>query len=581
MVASRRQRGQSWRHRAGVLRLALAAVLSSGLAVAAVPAPRPELHFTEVAAASGLEFVNRYGSAEKIYPTEFGGSGGAWVDYDVDGWPDLVLVNALAGPASDPAAGAGDPAAPGHGLFRNDAGEFDAVAATAGVDDAVWGNGAAVADVDHDGFPDLYVTAIGANRLYRNNGDGTLSRWDAGAEDQGWGTSAVFLDWDGDGHLDLYVVNYVDFDETVPPLGAGVCFYRGIEVFCGPEGLRGARDALYRNLGDGSFAPWPGFEADPAGTYGFAAVATDCDGDGQPDLYVATDSTVNLLYRHAAGGFEDWSLFGGAGYSGSGQEQAGMGATAADYDRDGDFDLFVTNFQNDYNTLYRNRGDCLYEDVSGPSGLSRSSLDYLGWATLFVDLDGDADEDLYVANGHIYPQLDARGIESYPQRNLVYLNRLSESGEPVFEEIGEVPGSGLGAVASSRGAAVADHDNDGDTDLLVTNIDGPPHLLRNDGEPVHPSLLLDLVGRSGNRSAYGARVTVVSGDVVQHRELRVSDGYAGSNDRRLRIHLPSGRAEELTIRWRGGEESRLTDVGPGWFVIDESRGVIARRPSRP
>ncbi|MFQ5744175.1 MAG: CRTAC1 family protein [Acidobacteriota bacterium] len=579
------------------LRLSPALLVAALSLTASVPvggAANAKVRFVDVAAEAGILFTNVYGTLEKAYITEMGGSGAGWLDYDLDGWPDLLLVNGLPGPADDPVAAtrealrADGPQLPedgssgtGNALFRNLGSAFERVGDVAGVADRMWGNGVAVGDVDDDGFGDLYVTAIGSNRLYRNNGDGTFSVWPAGAEDEGWGTSALFTDWDGDGHLDLYVANYVDFDAAATAtLGDGLCFYRGIEVFCGPEGLQGARDILYRNNGDGSFTRWPQAEVDGEATYGFALVATDCDGDQRPDIYVADDSTINLLYRHdGEAGIEDWSLFGGAGYNGGGQEQAGMGVTAADYDGDGDIDLYVTNFQHDYNTLYRNRGDCVFEDTSEQLGLASSSFPYMGWAPQFADLDGDADEDLFVANGHIHPQLDAAGLEPYRQRNLLYLNQLSESGEAGFLEARDSAGPGLAIATSSRSAAVADFDDDGDVDLLVTNINARPNLLRNDSDSQYPVLRLSLIGRHGNRDAYGARVMVESGGRRQVRELRASDGYLSSNDVRLLVFLPGGRAERVQVQWPGGGVTELRDVAPAWLVIDELGGIVARRGS--
>ena len=554
------------------------------------PAGPPSQQDIELVAATGdaaISFTHRYGAADKAYIMEMGGSGGAWLDYDVDGWVDLVLVNALPVSSADPPATIaayergelGLDNAAGHRFFRNHGGRFDDVTGSAGVGDVTWGNGAAVADVDNDGFPDLYVTAIGANVLYRNNGDGTFSRWASGAEDPRWGTSAAFTDWDGDGYVDLYVANYVDFDaKPIPSLESGACVYRGVAVHCGPEGLAGEVDAFYRNRGDGSFVPWPGASPDEEATFGLAVVATDCDDDRRPELYVASDSTINLLYRRGAdGGLVDESLFSGAGYNGAGREQAGMSVAAADYDGDGDLDLFVTNFQHDYNTLYRNFGDCRFEDVSEQLGLVVSSLPYMGWGAQFLDVDGDGDQDIFVANGHVYPQLDAAGLEPWGQRNLLYVNQLVQTGEAHYTEIGESAGPGMQVLAASRSVLVADYDNDADLDLLVTNLDAAPTLLQNTGRSAAPALRLSLVGRTMNRSAYGARVIVESGGRSQVFELRGSDGYLGSNDPRLLIFLPGGVADRLHIVWQSGEVTTLENVPPGWLIVDEQRGAIARR----
>ncbi|MGD8331434.1 MAG: CRTAC1 family protein [Acidobacteriota bacterium] len=556
---------------------------------AAPSADSPLPRLVDASAGSGITFRHRYGSLRKIWPTEFGGSGGGWIDYDLDGRIDLVLINGLDDFADDPIgattrslAGAPDASTGnddtlGHRLYRNGPAGFEELSGT-GIEDRVWGDGIAVGDVDNDGFPDVYVTAIGPNRLYRNNGDGTFSPWTAGAEDERWSTSASLTDWNGDGWLDLYVVNYVTFDPvSTAKQGDGVCNYRGVDVFCGPEGLEGSSDALYLNRGDGTFEPVDDPPIDPERTYGFAIVATDCDGDLRPEVFVAADSTMNLLYSRIEEQVDDMSLYSGAGYSGAGREQAGMGVTAGDFDDDGDMDLFVTNFQSDYNTLYRNIGDCFFEDVSEPLGLGGTSLPFMGWAPQFVDIDGDADLDLYVANGHIYPQLDDEGLEPYEQRNLLYLNRLRDEGEARFDEVGEQADEGMDLVHGSRAALAGDFDDDFDIDILVTNINGTPDLLRNDTPMSSPMLRLSLIGRGGNRTAYGARISVTSGDIEQTLELRGSEGYAGSNDPRLLVALPGGRAERVVIAWRDGATTRLDDVAPGWIVVDEQRGIIARR----
>ncbi len=543
----------------------------------------------EATAEHGITFRHRYGSLEKFWPTEFGGSGGGWIDYDLDGRLDLILINALDDFADDPEgatarslSGAPDASTAaddtlGHRLFRRTGDGFEELAGT-GIEDRVWGNGIAVGDVDNDGFPDVYITAIGPNRLYRNNGDGTFSPWETGAEDARWSTSAALTDWNDDGLLDVYVVNYVTFDPVgTARQGDGVCNYRGIDVFCGPEGLQGAADGLFLNQGDSTFVPVEEPPIDPDLTYGFALVASDCDGDLLPEVFVAADSTMNLLYSRVEEQIDDMSLFSGAGYSGAGREQAGMGATAGDFDGDADMDLFVTNFQSDYNTLYRNIGGCFFEDVSEALGLSGSSLPFMGWAPQLIDIDGDADLDLFIANGHIYPQLDDAGMEPYEQRNLLYLNRLREGGEARFEEVGEQVGGGMALVHGSRAAVAGDFDDDFDTDILVTNINGTPDLLRNESTLPYPVLRVSLVGRTGNRTAYGARLTVESSEIQQSLELRGSDGYAGSNDPRLLVALPGGRADSVVIEWRGGATTRLADVGPGWIVVDEQNGVIARR----
>jgi len=349
------------------------------------------------------------------------------------------------------------------------------------------------------------------------------------------------------------------------------------QAFCGPEGLVGQRDRFYRGLADATFIEWPEARVDAEAGFGLAVAALDCDDDGSPEIYVANDSTMNLLYRRdGEGQLDEQALLLGAGYSADGREQAGMGVTSADFDGDGLLDLFVTNFQNDHNTLYRNLGGCTFQDETDLRQLAVSSFPFMGWAALFVDIDGDADQDLFVANGHIHPAVETQGIEAYAQRNLLYRNDLRETGSARFAEVGATAGDGMAILESSRGAVRADYDNDGDVDLLVTNIDSVPTLIRNDSVMTYPALRLTLVGRSANRSAYGAAVVVFSGGTRQRFELRDSDGYAGANEGRLLAFLPSGVAERIEIRWPGGGTTVLAEQASGAIVVDQLRGVVAR-----
>jgi hypothetical protein len=542
--------------------------------------------FREVGAALGLEMSAAYGTAERPWVTDSGGAGAGWIDYDGDGRLDLFVANGLAGPSDRPyeatrAALAGAPLAesrlpdgrmPHNELFRSDGNRVRPVGALAGVADSAWSNAVVAGDIDNDGFVDLIVTTIGPNISYRNNGDGTFSRWELGLEDERWGTGLALLDWDLDGDLDAYLANYVDFDAaTTGTLGDGVCNYMGIEVFCGPMGLTGSQDVFFENVDGAGMRPWSGIEVDPERTFGFAAIGFDCDNTPGQEIYVANDSNINLLYRRDGGDIEDLSLFSGAGFSGAGREQAGMGIAAGDVDDDGDLDLLVSNFQRDYNTLYENLGDCVFQDRAAETGLAAGSYPYMAWASLFFDADGDGDLDAFVANGHLYPQLADRGLEEFGQPNHLYLNELRQTGRVSFE----IAAVGTGTERSSRGAAFGDFDNDRDLDVVVTQIDASPALLRNETAMARPALRLTLVGRSSSRTPYGTRVEVTSGATTQVRELRAGDGYLGSNDTRLLFFLPGDQADRVEIRWPRGATVVYENVAPGDLLIDEEHGLRA------
>lgn len=534
--------------------LALAEALSPGLSSKVAP---PQVRFTDVAQSAGLDFRHVSGSAEKKYILETISGGVAWIDYDRDGWPDLYLVNA--GRWEDLWEG---PPSARNGLYRNNRdGTFTNVTRAAGVAGNGWGMGTVAADFDNDGWTDLYLCNYGPNILYRNNGDGTFSdvTAKAGVGDRRWSSSAAFADFDGDGWLDLYVTNYVDFDHRRAP--PPQCQYRGIEVHCGPKGLPPAADVFFRNNGDGTFADVTarvGMAA-PA-SYGLGAVWGDFDNDGDIDLYVANDSMANFLFRNRGNGtFEETGLLSGTAYNEDGKAQAGMGVDFGDYDRDGLFDLFVTNFSDDYNTLYRNLGKGVFRDVAYTAAVAFPSWQYLGWGTFFFDYDHDGWEDLFVANGHIYPQVDRYQIGTrFAQRKLLFHN-LGNGG---FEEIAENSLFGLAERKSSRGAAYADFDNDGDLDVAVNNMDARVSLFRNQGgHAAGHWIVLALEGQRTNRGAVGVRVTVETEAGRQMREARAGSSYQSSHDPRLHFGVGSATViRRLTVRWTHGTIQQFENV---------------------
>ncbi|MDA2926483.1 CRTAC1 family protein, partial [Acidobacteria bacterium AH-259-G07] len=516
------------------------------------------LYFVDIAERAGLDFQHVSGSPEKKYILETISGGVAWIDYNRDHWPDLYLVN----------GGSWEELLEGkrtvsNALYRNNRdGTFTNVTESAGVGGSRWGMGATIGDYNNDGWPDLYVCNYGSNTLYRNNGDGTFTDVTllAGVGDDHWSSSAAFADYDADGWLDLYVVNYIEFDYRRAP--APACQYRGIQVHCGPEGMTAASDVLYRNKGDGTFVQVTRSAgmAQVLPSYGLGLVWTDYDNDGDIDLYVANDSMANFLFRnHGEGTFEEVGLLSGVGFSEDGNAQAGMGLATADYDHDGALDFYVTNFSDDYNTLYRNMGSGFFRDVSYASGVAFASWQFLSWGTQFFDFDNDGWEDIFVSNGHIYPQVDDYQIGThFYQRKLVFQNL----GNGKFKEVAEALGSDLSKLWSSRGAAFADFDNDGDVDIAVNNMDDRPSLLRNEGgSGAGHWLTLALEGVRTNRSAIGVRVTLETEKGRQLREVQGGSSYQSTNDFRLHFGLgASQKVKEVVVKWTNGVLQEFEDL---------------------
>lgn len=504
--------------------------------------------FVEVGAEAGVTLAVRSGTPEKGHIVECNTGGVALFDYDLDGDVDIFVVN-----GSD-LAGFPVGREPRAALYRNDGDwSFAEVAAQVGVDHVGWGMGCAVADYNADGWPDLLVTNFGGVALYRNEqGRFREVAVQVGLDDQGWTTGASFGDFDGDGDLDLYLAKYLEFDPAQLP--GNNCTWLGLTVFCGPVGLEAAADRYFRNEG-----PAQGWRFADASRevglvddrlYGFGVLALDYDGDGDQDLYVANDAGPNLLYRNEGGHFAEVGVAAGCALSGEGREQASMGIAAGDYDRDGDTDLVVTNFSHDHNTLYQNQGDGTFRDLSFATLIGRASIAFLGWGVVFFDWDNDGDEDLFVANGHVYPQVDGQDVgTSYAQPNQLFANQ----GQGDFVELSRVAGPALAEVKSSRGAAAGDLDNDGDLDLVVVNIDAPPSLLRNEGGNQRHWLEVGLSAAGPNPQAIGARVRALAGGRWQERAVRAGTGYLSQDDQRLHFGLGGQmRVDSLVVYWPDG-----------------------------
>jgi hypothetical protein len=485
------------------------------------------------------------------------GAGVCILDFDGDGAWDLLFPDRRL------------PDSPsGTRLYRgNGALGFEEVTASAGIDDSEWSIGCAVGDVDNDGDSDLYLTRLGRNGFLRNNGDGTFAEVEVGAEHDSWNTGAAFGDLDLDGLLDLYVCSYIDLSRI--DLRAR-CNYFGIEVFCGPNGLPGARDALYRNENGSRFRDMTeALVEDPPGR-GFSVLLLDLDSDRLPEIRVANDASMQFLFKNLGGfRFEDVSLLSGAGYSALGMEQSGMGLAASDYDSDGDEDLYVTNFHRDYNTLFRNDGGLSFEDATSAAGLALPTLSRLGWGASFLDVGNDGALDLFVANGHIYPELEKHREVGEPYRQPPQLFLGDGSGR--FVEVAPVKNA---PARLGRGVAVADLDGSGSLDLVVTNLGGAPDLYLGERPAGAPGkwIRLRLAGTSSNRDGLGAVIRLEG----RHRELRLSDGFLGSSEPVVHFGLGDEvRARNLEVQWPSGSSDSCAGLSTSrTHVIKEGQGCL-------
>jgi hypothetical protein len=524
-----------------------------------------EVTFTDVTKSSGISF-SRVSAPEKKYILESMSGGVALFDFDRDGLLDVYLVN------SPTVVTARDARSARSELWRNRGdGTFVDVTDKTGVGYPGWGMGVAVADFDNDGWDDLYVTCYGKNRLYKNNGDGSFADLTdkAAVGDPRWSAGAAFADYDVDGWLDLFVANYVDVRlDALPEFGKGkYCEFHGIPVQCGPRGLPGSGDSLYRNNGNGTFTDvsTKAGVADPAGRFGMGVGWADFDGNGRPDLFVANDSGPNFLYKNNGDGtFTDVGLESGTSLSEDGKEQGSMGVAIGDYDHTGRWSIFVTNFADEYNALYRHEKAFLFSDVSFASQTAKVSLPFVGWGTHFFDYDNDGWLDLLVVNGHVYPQVERAGLAAgYRQRKLLY--RSNRNG--TFAETTSSAGAAMMELAVSRGSAAGDLDNDGDLDIVINNLDATPTVLRNDGGNRQNFLTVDLAGRTSNRSAIGTVVTVRAGDLVQRAERRSGSSYLSQDDMRLHFGL-EGRTsiDSVEVVWPTGNVQRFTGVRANTFI---------------
>lgn len=536
------------------------------------------VRFIDAATQAGLHEKTIYGGEGKNkYLLETTGCGVAFYDYDHDGWLDIFLVNGWR------LEGFPTGHEPTCHLFKNNRdGTFTDVTATAGLMRSGWGQGCCVGDYDNDGNDDLFVSYYGQNALFHNNGNGTFTDVTAKANlmqpKQRWNSGCAFLDYDRDGHLDLFVANYIDFDlKTAPTPESGPCTYKSILVACGPPGLPGGKNILYHNNGDGTFTDvseksgmW-----NTIGNYALSVAVADLDNDGWPDIYVANDSTAATLYQNQKNGtFKDIAIEAGAAFSPDGKPQAGMGVSIGDYNRDGNLDVVKTNFAGDTDSLYTNLGDGTFEDHTYLSGLGINTR-YLGWGVGFFDMDNDGWLDLFMSNGHVYPEVSGSKTEA-PYAEHKYLYRNLRNGR--FEEVTDKGGPGITTAVAARGCAFGDYDNDGDLDIVINCVNSIPQLLRCDSEWKRNWIKVKTLGTKSNRTGIGARVKVLAKtlansqqQLLQVDEVRSGGSYYSQNDLRLHFGLEQAKIVDLLeIHWPSGQVDTFKNLDVNkLYVIEE------------
>ena len=533
----------------------------------------PEL--VDITASTGIHFEH-VSSPEQRFIVESMSAGVALIDYDRDGYPDIYFTNAQ----NTEMARRGQKAR--SALYHNNGdGSFTDVTDKADVGLPCWAMGAVVGDYNNDGWPDLLVTCFGGVVLYRNNKDGTFSNAtrEAGmGDDKMWATGATFGDYDNDGFADLFVSHYVQFDlNHMAALGSSdICKYLGIDVQCGPIGMKGSPDTLYHNNRDGTFTDVSkkAGVADEEHRYGLTAIWTDFDQDGKLDLFVTNDGQPNYLYQgNGKGLFEEIGFSSGVGLSESGARQANMGIGLGDYLHTGKMSVVISHFDNEFAAFYRNDGAMDFTDVSLSSGVGRGTVGYVGWGAAFVDFDNDGWQDLFVVNGHVYPQVDQiRSSLRYLEPKLLFLNQRNGT----FKDISKLAGQAIQVPQVSRGMAIGDLFNDGKLEAVVENLKGEPMILRPERGPSNHWISFQLEGVKCNRLALNARVRIFAGDLVQFDEVVSGGSYLSQND--LRIHFglgPHERVDRVEITWPGGKVERLMNLpADSFYVVREGAGVI-------
>ena len=552
------------------------ALVSGQVPQSSIKNPSPGVTFVNVTRQAGLNATTIYGDEKRNrYLLETTGSGAAFIDYDNDGWQDIFL------PSGTRLDGLPPNVTSTNRLYRNNGnGRFSDVTEKAGLVKTGWAQGVCVGDYENDGYDDIFVSGYGKNTLYHNNGTGTFSEV---AEKTGvsnnrtrWGSGCAFLDYDRDGYLDLFVASYIDLDlKTAPLPETGPCLYKGLTVACGPPGLTGGINMLYRNQGNGTFTDVSEKSGITRtnGTYGLGVLTGDFDNDGWADIYVANDSAPAALYHNNKNGtFTDIGIQAGCAFSIDGKPQAGMGVTAGDYDRDGWLDIFKTNFSGDTSSLYHNTGKGIFDDVTFPAGLGLNTR-WLGWGCGFVDVDNDGWSDIFLVNGHVYPEVERLTTEAgYAQTKVLYHNL----GNGRFADTSDKVGEAVKKPNASRGAAFGDYDNDGDIDILINSVNGLPELLRADSSNQNNWLTIKTIGVKSNRNGIGVRIKCITEDGSQIDEVRSGGSYYSQND--LRVHFGLGKnpkVKTVELQWPSGQVDTLSNIAANQLIIvKEKAGVI-------
>lgn len=542
---------------------------------------RPIPQFIDVTAKSGINFKHT-SDPEKKYIIESMSGGVLLLDYDRDGWLDIYFTN-----APTVAMAMEGKTSLGALYHNNHDGTFTDVTRGSGLSNECFAMGGAVGDYNNDGWPDFYLTCLGGNILYKNNGDGTFTdvTAKAGVRDGRWSTGASFGDYDGDGFVDLMVTNYVDLHlDDLPKFGsASYCKYRGLDVQCGPRGLKGAGDSLFHNNGDDTFTNVSDVAgvSDPHGYYGLSVVWADFNNTGHPDIYVANDSTPKFLYRNLGHGhFQEIGLESGAALSEDGAEEASMGIAVGDYLHTGRPSLYVTNFSDENDVLYRNEGNWNFTEVSYPSSVALPSLPFVKWGTAFADFDNDGWLDLIAVAGHVYPQVDALATgPRYKEPGLFHLNER----DGTFCNASGMTGSAMSEPRVSRGLAVGDLFNDGNLDVVIETLDGSPVILKNAGISGRHWVSFELAGVASNRMALNARVHIVAGGVSQTEEIHSGGSYLSQNDTRIHFGLgTANKIDTLEIIWPSGKIEKMSNLAADrFYFLLEGQGIVPAERVRP